>query len=240
MEYCTREYKETVKSKETTQSTFLESIYLFSPALSDKFPTDSSKSKFEEFSDLNSNRKELYDAINEQNSTLKSIRKANKLDSELPEAAKDKNAHFLELKKEYPAFFDEESGNSSVKDGLRDLEQYVKGEKESLLSEFSKVNADIKKLIPESSHNDPESSKASKRNMVESDADDQPSAKKISNSNEKDLNSSYSSQNEKDPSPSEQGSSQSQQGPSQTGDSSSPTDQPSFQYDDGGSFWDFF
>jgi hypothetical protein len=139
----------------------------------------------------------------------------------LPDPAKEKNTYFLELKKEYPTFFDEESGNSSVKGGLKDLEEYIESEKKSLQSELSEVNDNINNLIPGLNKNDPESSKSSKRNMVELDADGQPSSKKISNSNDKD-NSSYSSQSDKGPS-------QSEQNPSQS-------DQSSSQNDDGGSF----
>jgi hypothetical protein len=162
------------------------------------------------------------DAIHDNNTTLKSIELAKKLDKELPEAAKEKNTYFLELKKEYPSFFDEDSGNSSIKDGLKDIEKYVTSERDSLKSELSKVNGNIKNLIPESNKNASESSNNPKRNLVESDSDAQPSYKKASHSNDKDNNSPYSSQSDK--------------GPSQTDKNPPQGDQASFQNDDLGSF----
>lgn len=59
---------------------------------------------------------------------MKNIHKAKKLDSKLPEAAKDKNTHLQELKQEYESFFDEDSGNS-IAEGLDNLKEYISEEK---------------------------------------------------------------------------------------------------------------
>jgi hypothetical protein len=166
--------------------------------------------KFEEFSKLRGKKGEIAEAIDDHNETLNLIKLATKLDEQLPEPAKKANRYVKELEKEYPSFFDEDSGNST-KEGLKDIEEYISGEKNSLKSELSKVNIDMQKLLPESGKDNEESKNPSKRTASESDADTQPSSKKISRSDDNDSNSS--------------GSSQSNEGSSQS---------------DTGSFWDFF
>lgn len=233
--------KENHNYKETANSKFWESLYRFSPAFRNEFPTDSSKSKFEEFSDLRKKKLELIDEINDNNNTLREIKSAQKLDKDLPESAKEKNRHYLELKQEYSTFFDEDSGNSSIKEGLKEIEEYIKSEKESLKSNLSKINENIKNITSESNINDKESSNNSKRNMDESDADVdvQPSSKKVSHSNDKDTNSPYSSQSDNSPSQSDKGPSQNEQNPPQD-KQNSQSDQPCSENDRGSSFWDFF
>jgi hypothetical protein len=158
--------------------------------------------KFEEFSKLREKKAEIGEAINECNETLNLLKSAIKLDEKLPETAKKANRYVKELEKEYPSFFDEDSENST-KDGLKDIEEYVFGEKSSLKSELSRVNTEMQKLLPESGKDNEESQNPSKRTASESD-DTQPS-KKISPSDDQDSNSSNSSQ-------SNEGSSQSNTG----------------------------
>jgi hypothetical protein len=126
------------------------------------------------------------------------------LDKELPEPAKKDNSYVKELEKEYPSFFDEESENTT-KEGLKGVEEYVSGEKKALISELSRVNIDMQKLTPESGKDNEESKNPSKRTVSESDADTEPSSKKISRSEDNDNNSSDSSQSNEGPSQSDTG-----------------------------------
>lgn len=154
----------------------------------------SPNSKFEEFSNLREKKQEITSAINDHNETLTLINLANKLDKELPEPAKKNNTYVKELEKEYPTFFDEDSGNST-KQGLKEIEEYIHGEKKSLNSELSRVDHDMKKLLPESDKESEMSKNPSKRAVSESDDYTQPSSKKVSRSEDKDNNSSDPSQN---------------------------------------------
>lgn len=148
--------------------------------------------KFEEFSNLRGKKGEIVEAIKDHNETLDLIKSAIKLDEQLPEPAKKANRYAKELEKEYPTFFDEDSGNST-KEGLKDIEEYISGEKKSLKSELSRVNLEMQKLLPESGKDNEEAKNPSKRTASESDADTEPS-KKISRSDDKDSSSSNSSQ----------------------------------------------
>lgn len=166
---------------------------------------DSPNPKFEEFSNLRAKKGEIAEAINDHNETLNLIKSAIKLDEQLPEPAKKDNSYVKELEKEYPSFFDEDSGNST-KEGLKDIEEYIYGEKSSLKSELSKVNMDMQKLLPESGKDNEESQNPSKRTASESDADTEPSPKKIARSDDNDSNSSDSSQSNEGISQSDTGS----------------------------------
>jgi hypothetical protein len=185
-EISTREFEE------PASTSWADFIYLFRPVCIDKLPMNSPNPKFEEFSKLREKKGEIGEAINDYNETLNLIKSAIKLDEKLPESAKKANHYVKELEKEYPSFFDEDSGNSA-KEGLKDIEEYVFCEKSSLKSELSRVNIDMQKLLPESGKDNEESKNPSKRTASESDGDTQPS-KKIYPSDDKDSNSSNSSQ----------------------------------------------
>jgi hypothetical protein len=235
-----------VELKETAKSPFWESTYLFSPAFSNKFPEDSSKANHEEFLELRRDKTETVDAINDNKATLEAIKSARTLDGRLPEAAREKNGFLLDLKEEYPAFFDEESGNSSINEGLNDLEKYIQGENKSLGVQLSEINSNIENL--QSNKNETEAEKVSKRNLDELDADNQPASKKISHSNDKDKDSSGPSQSDPGPSQSNDAPSQSNDAPSQSNDAPSQSNDAPSQSDDGsgfgggfgGGFGDFF
>lgn len=79
----------------------------------------------------------------------------------MAEGAKQNNSHLNELKKEYTTFFDEDSGNSSTKESLDGVKEYVMGEKASLKSELSQINCDIKKLNSANTEEDKNTSKRS-------------------------------------------------------------------------------
>ena len=165
---------------------------------------DSPNPKFEEFSKLKGKKDEIAETIDDHNETLNVIKSAIKLDEQLPERAKKANRYVKELEKEYPSFFDEDSGNST-KEGLKDIEEYISGEKNALKSELSRVKVEMEKLHSEFDKHKEEFQNASKRRASESDADNQP-PKKISRSDDKDSNSSNSSQSNEDYSQSDTGS----------------------------------
>lgn len=76
---------------------------------------------------------------------MDTINKAKKLDSKLPESAKNQNTHLHELKEEYESFFDEDSGNS-IADGLENLNGYIREERKASVSMLKEVNSNIKNL----------------------------------------------------------------------------------------------
>jgi hypothetical protein len=220
-EISTREYEE------SANTSLAEFINLFRSGSIDKFPIPSPNSKFEEFSNLRAKKQEIASAINDHNETLTLINLANKLDKELPEPAKKNNSYVKELEKEYPAFFDEDSGNST-KQGLKEIEDYICGEKKSLNSELSRVDHDMKKLLPESDKDNEMSKNPSKRAVSESDDYTQPSSKKISRSEDNDNNRSDPSQSNEGTSQSDVGTSQSDVGTSQSDVGTSQSDVGSF------------
>jgi hypothetical protein len=118
---------------------------------------------------------------------------AERLEEKLPEGAKHNNSHLNELQKEYPIFFDEDSGNSSTKESLDGVKEYVMGEKASLKYELSQINSDMQKL---QSANTEEDKNTSKRSASEVEDNSELSSNKIprteGNSNdESDRSDSY-------------------------------------------------
>lgn len=129
--------------------------------------TDSSKEpndKYKEFGQLRKEQSEVLNTINNLDEALKNIRSAKKLDKKLPEAVRDTNRHIIDIKDEYPSYFDEESGNT-VQEGLNQVKSYLMDERQSLVSEHNELNSKIKSLIQSS-----EESKSEKRKL-ESDLD---------------------------------------------------------------------
>jgi len=149
--------------------------------------SDSENSKFKEFSRLREEKSEIVDEIEYNKNILKNIQLAEKLDSKLPEIAKNQNSYLKDIKEEFSSFFDEESNYSSVQDSLNDIKQYVNGEQGSLKSKLARINTQIKDLTHDSTEDNPESSKNPfKDDGFESDA--QPPAKKRSRSDDGDDN----------------------------------------------------
>jgi hypothetical protein len=115
------------------------------------------------------------------------------LDKLLPEGAKNDNSYLNELKSDFSEFFDDDSGNDTIGQGLADIRDYILSEQNSLKSELAKVNSYIKDLTFDSTKDD---SKSSKRPGSELDEDTKPSSKKTSrsdNNNENDSNPPNSS-----------------------------------------------
>lgn len=174
-------------AEEHTSSTLYEYICLFRPSFLKRFPTDPSKPdpKLNEYLDLSNQRKEIIDSIRDHNETLKELKLAERLQDKLPEGAKHNNSHLKQLKEEYPTFFDEDSGNSSTKESLEEVKNYVMGEKASLKSELSQINSDIQKLH---GANTEEDKNTSKRSASEVEGNSELSPNKISRTE----NNSYS------------------------------------------------
>ena len=100
------------------------------------------------------------------------------MDKGLPEPAKKDNRYVKELEQDYSTFFDEDSGNTSTKEGLNGVKEYVNSEKNSLQSKLSEVNDHVKNIRSEISKQKEETNISSKRNISDSDTDTEQSSKK--------------------------------------------------------------
>lgn len=173
-------------------------ICFFKPSLSGEFPTGSSNRdpKIKELSNLTREKSELISEIKDHDETLELIKKAQQLDKALPEPAKKNNRYVKELEQDYPTFFDEDSGNTSTKEGLNGVTEYVNSEKNSLKSKLSEVNDHMKNIRSEISEQKEETDISSKRNISDSDTDVELSSKKIARTDDNTSNSSNPSQSD--------------------------------------------
>ena len=177
------------EAEEYANPSLWDHICLFKPSFLERSPTDPSKpdAKSTEFSDLSSQKRVILDSIKDLDETLKEVRLAERLDQRLPEPAKENNSHLKELKKEYLAFFDEDSGNASTKESLDDIKEYVKGEKASLKAELSQLDNEIQKL---QTSNNEEDKKSSKRSASEVEDNSELSSNKIPRTDDNSSNNS--------------------------------------------------
>jgi len=139
------------------------------------------ESKCKELEKLRDNRVEFVKELQVHNNMLRKIESAESLDNNLPDKSKDKNGYVMAIKEDYPAFFDEDSGNSSIKESLKDVKEYIRSEKYVLMSEIKKLDSKVKDLNIDSKDNKESSKNLLKRDEPSSDADthSKPSAKKI-------------------------------------------------------------
>jgi len=149
-----------------------------------------------EFSNLRAQKKDLIAGIKDHEEALKLIDKAEDLDKRLPEVAKKENSYVKELEQDYPAFFDEDSGNTSTNDCLNDVKEYVNEEKKALQSKLSEVNDHIKSLHLDICKKDEQSKTGSKRNISESETDTELPPKKNTRTDDNSSNSSDPSQSD--------------------------------------------
>ena len=170
----------------SVRSTGSGSVAPLSESATGKSPESSEKFKI--FSELREKKYEIIDEIQDNNGILKSILSAEKLDKKLPETAKDKNRHLSEIKEDFPSFFDEDSGTTSIKEGLDDLKDYIYSEQGSLKSKLKEIESKIKDLTVDSTEDKSETNNPTKRDGIESDADTQQSAKKKSRDDDGDDN----------------------------------------------------
>lgn len=173
-----------------------------------KLPESDEISKFKQFSKLREEKYEIVEDIRENKATLKIIESAETLDGKLPEIAKDKNRYLVGIKEEFSSYFDEESGNSSIKESLTEIKEYINSEQMALKSKLDNIESKFKDLNVDSTEDNPESSKnPPKRDGSESDADKQSDKKRSRTDGGNDNNgsgpssSSGPSQGGSDPSP---------------------------------------
>jgi len=95
--------------------------------------------KIKEFRD---NSEEGRNLIN----TLKKLENASKLDDKLSD--KSKNREMDKFKTEYPAFFDEDSGNNR-EEGINQLKDYLKEEEKACSSKYHILKGEIDEIIKE-------------------------------------------------------------------------------------------
>lgn len=121
-------------------------------------PESNKSSKFEEFSDLRESKKDIEGTINDNKNILGNIQKAEELDKNLPEQAKESNSHINDLKEEFSSFFDKNSGNTTVKESLDEIKEFVEDEQRALKSELEEITGDLNKLVLDSSNQNTSSS----------------------------------------------------------------------------------
>ena len=81
--------------------------------------------------------------------TIRLVNMALEFDKKFPQVPEDKNSQTNELKKDYPTFFDEESGNTSSKESLEQLKEYLVEEIKSNIIQYDKS-----KLVFTTHHNE--------------------------------------------------------------------------------------
>lgn len=156
-------------------------ICLFKPSFADRSPTDPPKP---DYLNLARKKKEVIDSLKDLDLTLNEVKSAEKLDKRLPDAAKSSNRHLKEIQEEFPSFFDEDSGNTSTKESLTDVKEYILGEKASLKSELSQLNSELLKIRQDGTEKVPasiteEDKNPSKRSASEMEDNLEPSSSKM-------------------------------------------------------------
>jgi len=89
---------------------------------------------------------EIKETMNQNTDILSTVDNAEKLNNRLPDKAKDANTYLYSLKTEFSSFFDEESGNS-IKEGLKEVKEFIKEEQTNLNNQLKKAESTILKLV---------------------------------------------------------------------------------------------
>nr|WDW20883.1 hypothetical protein [Valsa mali var. pyri (nom. inval.)] len=93
----------------------------------------------EEVESSNKKKEELQKELEGYAQDFKDIARALLLDKKLPDSQKKFNDEAKQLKKDYPSFFDEDSGNTT-KEGLDELKQYLEGEASHAKFKYAELN----------------------------------------------------------------------------------------------------
>jgi len=76
---------------------------------------------------------------------LKDVRQTITIDDHLSEDQKQKNTALQEIKRKYPTFFDEDSGNATDREGLDQLKEYLEEDLDSLQKKYSSLSTQNRK-----------------------------------------------------------------------------------------------
>ncbi|GAA4910287.1 hypothetical protein GCM10023405_35410 [Streptomonospora salina] len=93
----------------------------------------------EEVKHSSNEKEELEKELAGYEQDFNNIDRALRLDKKLPDSQKEFNAEANQLKKDYPAFFDEDSENTT-KEGLDQLKEYLEGEASKAKSKYDELN----------------------------------------------------------------------------------------------------
>jgi predicted RNase H-like HicB family nuclease len=108
------------------------------------------KRSLDDFQEETTSTNERYNDIENMDKTRSNIKEllnngvVDKVDKGLPVPHKDYKP-LDDIKKEYDTFFDEDSGNNSVAEALKEIEEYLKGEIDSLSESNINKPSDLNK-----------------------------------------------------------------------------------------------